>query len=72
MRNVKSVNIICRNRASEEFDVFFMVNKHGVTKIEESFYSPEPFCNVPLYKVFSGENIIAEVSKPDVVEFLVA
>ena len=67
--SVKSILITKRARESDDLDIYYEIGKRGVTKIEDISTSPEPYCVIKRYAVFVGEEIIAEVREPDLVEF---
>jgi hypothetical protein len=58
---IKSVLIVCRERPTEEQDIYYLVGYGGVTEIKRVIDD--------LYIVYKGENIIAQVNNPDEVTY---
>ena len=66
---IESVYIVCRERATDDYDVYYCVGARGVTRIEDSSFSTEPYCVTPRYDIYGGDNIIASVINPDEVKY---
>jgi len=51
MKEIRSLDIIAPTHSKRH-----IVGRGKVTKIVDASYSPEPFCNVTVYKVYLGDD----------------
>ena len=47
----------------------YTVGELGVTKIERFSYSPEPYCYKEYFRVFVGEEAVADIHNPEEVYY---
>ena len=68
MRKIKSVLIVCRERPTDEFDIYYLVGYGGVAKIEKSQRTGE-MAMIDIYNVYTEDKLIATVERPDEIKY---
>jgi len=61
MNRIQSILIVCRQRPTNEEDVYYCVGYGGVTKINH--------CIDDMYQVLKGDKVIANVDSPDEIRY---
>jgi len=65
---IKSVLIICRERPTEEFDVYYCVGRYGTSRIEKGQRTGD-MAYIDIYNIYKDEKLIATIERPDVIEY---
>jgi len=68
MTRIKSVLIICRERPTEEFDIYWCVERNDITRIEKSQRTGE-MAYIDIYNVYKGNMLIATIERPDEITY---